>query len=226
MSVKAVIFDLDGTLLHSIVDIADACNHVLQVNNLPVHNEESYVSWIGNGAAKLVERALPDSVKNNPEKVESLIQEYKTYYLDHLMVKSHLYEGIADVLTMLKQHKIPFAVNTNKPHDQTLPIVENYMKDFLPDLVLGQKDNNPKKPDPFAANWIAEQFQVDNKAILFVGDSYVDIKTGKAAGMQTLGVTWGYGEVEPMQEAGCSIFTTTTSELLEYVKNNIEELKN
>ena len=224
MQVKAIIFDLDGTLLHSIEDIADACNHVLKQNNLPTHSTESYVSWIGNGATKLVERALPAPIKNHPEKLDYFVQEYKDYYLAHLMVKSHLYEGIAEVLTFLKQTKIPFAVNTNKPHSQTMPIVENYMKDFLPDLVFGQQDNIPKKPDPFAANLIAEKFNIETQDVLFVGDSYVDIKTGKAAGMQTLGVTWGYGQLELMKEAGCSDFIATTNELLGFIKTNIEEL--
>ncbi|MCK3682722.1 HAD-IA family hydrolase [Maribellus sp. YY47] len=223
MPVKAIIFDLDGTLLHSIVDIADACNHVLEQNNLPTHDTESYVSWIGNGAAKLVERALPDHIKSDPEKLEYFIQEYKDYYLAHLMIKSHLYDGIDEVLAFLKQHKIPFAVNTNKPHSQTVPIVENYMKDFLPDQVFGQQDHIPKKPDPFAAKLIAKNFEVENQEVLFVGDSYVDIKTGKAAGMQTLGVTWGYGKLEPMKEAGCSDFIATTSELMEFLKLKIEE---
>ncbi len=225
MTVKAIIFDLDGTLLHSIVDIADACNHALEKNNLPTHDTESYVSWIGNGAAKLVERALPDQIKNDKEKLDYFVQEYKDYYLAHLMGKSHLYEGIAEVLTFLKQQKIPFAINTNKPHCQTMPIVENYMKDFLPDLVFGQQNDIPKKPDPFAANLIAEKFNINNQDVLFVGDSYVDIKTGKAAGMQTLGVTWGYGKLEPMKEAGCSDFIATTNELLGFIKTNIEELK-
>jgi phosphoglycolate phosphatase len=223
MPVKAIIFDLDGTLLHSIVDIADACNFVLKQNNLITHDTESYVSWIGNGAAKLVEKALPYAVKKDQEKLEYFVEEYKKYYRAHLMVNSHLYEGIDEVLTFLKQHKIPFAVNTNKPHSQTVPIVENYMKNFLPDLVYGQQDNIPKKPDPFAANLIAEKFEVGNSEVLFVGDSYVDIKTAIAAGMQTLGVTWGYGEIEPMKEAGCSDFTATTNELLEFVKLKIEE---
>ncbi|RIJ50111.1 HAD family hydrolase [Maribellus luteus] len=220
MTFKAIIFDLDGTLLHSIVDIADACNHVLKQNNLPTHDTESYVSWIGNGAAKLVERALPDHIKNDANKLDCFVQEYKDYYLAHLMVKSHLYEGIDNALAFLKQQKIPFAVNTNKPHSQTIPIVENYMKDFLPDLVFGQQDNIPKKPDPFAANLIAEKFKVNNKDVLFVGDSYVDIKTGKAAGMQTLGVTWGYGKSEDMEEAGCVDFINSPAELLEIVKRS------
>jgi len=223
MPVKAIIFDLDGTLLHSIVDIAEACNHVLEQNKLPKHDTNSYVSWIGNGAAKLVERALPDAVKNDPEKLSCFIQEYKNYYLTHLMVKSHLYDGIEDVLAYLKQYKIPFAVNTNKPHSQTVPIVENFMKNFLPDLVFGQEDSNPKKPDPFAANLIAEKFKVENQDVLYVGDSYVDIKTGKAAGMQILGVTWGYGTIDDMKEAGCTNFIATTAQLLEFVKNKIEE---
>lgn len=223
MPVKAIIFDLDGTLLHSIGDIADACNHILAQNNLPTHDTKSYVSWIGNGAAKLVECALPDQIKNDPDKLEYFVQAYKDYYLAQLMVKSHLYEGIDEVLMFLKQHKIPFAVNTNKPHSQTVPIVENYMKDFLPELVFGQQENIPKKPDPYAANLIAEKFDVENQDVLFVGDSYVDIKTGKAAGMQTLGVIWGYGQFEPMKEAGCSDFTATTNELLEFVKLKIEE---
>ena len=136
------------------------------------------------------------------------------------MVKSHLFEGIEDVLAYLKQHKIPFAVNTNKPHSQTVPIVENFMKNFLPDLVFGQEDSNPKKPDPFAANLIAEKFKVEKQDVLYVGDSYVDIKTGKAAGMQILGVTWGYGTIDDMKEAGCTNFIATTAQLLEFVKRN------
>ncbi len=222
MPVKAIIFDLDGTLLHSIVDIADACNRVLEQNKLPKHDVNSYVSWIGNGAAKLVERALPDEVKKNPDKLNDLVQEYKAEYLAHLMVKSHLYEGIDEVLAYLKKNKIPFAVNTNKPHSQTVPIVENYMKDFLPELVMGQQENIPKKPDSFAANLIAKKFGVENRDMLFVGDSYVDIKTGNAAGMQRLGVTWGYGKIEDMKQAGCTDFINSTDELLAIIKTRLK----
>ena len=132
MTIKAIIFDLDGTLLNSIVDIADACNHVLAENNLPTHSIESYIPRIGNGAAKLVERALPDSIKSNPEELAFFVNAYKEYYLDHLMVKSHLYDGINEILVLLRENNIPFAVNTNKPHDQTMPIVEKYMQAIMP----------------------------------------------------------------------------------------------
>ncbi len=220
--IKAIIFDLDGTLLNSIVDIADACNHVLEKSNLPTHSIESYIPRIGNGAAKLVERALPEEIKSDPEKTSFFVQEYKQYYLSHLMVKSHLYDGIEEVIKLLKKYQIPFAVNTNKPHDQTMPIVEKYMQYFLPNLVYGQRDCIPKKPDPFAAKMIAKKLKIDCENILFVGDSYVDIETGLAAGMQTLGVTWGYGKIEEMVDVGCKHFVKTTAELYEFIKLNIE----
>ncbi|MFA9390274.1 MAG: HAD family hydrolase [Prolixibacteraceae bacterium] len=211
--IKAIIFDLDGTLLDSIADIALANNKVLAGNNLPVHSVENYIEYIGNGARKLVQLALPADLAADESQVNLFLAAYKKEYLQHIVVESKLYDGIPELLNFLNEQEIPFAINTNKPHDQTMLIANHLLKDFKVKSILGQKDNNPKKPDPFGALKIAEELNHTPSDILFVGDSDVDIKTALAAGMSAVGVTWGYGKQSEMAEAGCKVFVKDAFEL-------------
>ncbi len=217
MSVKAVIFDLDGTLLNSIEDIADAVNGMLESFGFPIHKLENYIGWIGNGAARLVNAALPRDVFESGTNLNIYLEAFNKYYSQNVHEKSYLYEGISEVLDFLKQQKIPIAINTNKPQNLTDAAYDYYLKNWDFVAVIGQNDHFEKKPAPDAAFAIAEQFGQKPEDILFIGDSYVDVKTALAAGMQPLGVSWGYGTVEAMREAGAVDIIDKTHQIIEFI---------
>lgn len=190
--IKAVIFDLDGTLLHSIADIAEANNEMLRSFGYPVHDLKKYIGWIGNGASELVEKSLPTSVQAS-ESIDKYLQLYKQNYRKQLCVKTHLYPKINVLLDYLSNNNIPMAINTNKPDTLTQTLVENYFNQWDFKLAIGQSEKFPHKPNPSAALHIAEQLNISSNEIVFVGDSYVDMQTAMAAKMIPLGVSYGYG---------------------------------
>jgi phosphoglycolate phosphatase len=208
-----VIFDLDGTLLDSIADIAMATNKVLKDHNLPEHPLERYVEFIGNGARRIVQRALPAQLKSDEAFVDKILKAYKAAYKENIVVESKLFDGIPDLLKFLNKSGLPIAIFTNKPHDQTMLIADKLLRAFKFEVILGQKDENPKKPDPFGALWIVEQMGLKPSDVLFVGDSAVDVNTAKNASMQLVGVRWGYSEENELEDAGCETIVDTVSEL-------------
>ncbi|MBN1769582.1 MAG: HAD-IA family hydrolase [Prolixibacteraceae bacterium] len=216
-----IIFDLDGTLLDSIEDIAMASNKVLINNGLPGHSLDKYVEFIGNGARRIIQRALPEHLKLDDVVVEKILDEYKTAYKENIVVKSCLFEGISELLLHLNNRKIPIAINTNKPHDQTMLIAQKLLNDFIFAVLVGQRDENQKKPDPFGALYIANHLGLKPEEILFVGDSAVDVKTAQNAGMQMVGVSWGYSKENELENAGCETIVDSVSELRILIDNCI-----
>lgn len=214
MKIKSVIFDLDGTLIDSIYDIADSFNALLKKHGLTTHSVEQYIKWVGEGAKLLVERALPENT--DPAFVEQLFQEYIPYYRDHSTIKTRLFPGISEMLDSLVKNEIPISILTNKPHVQTVKIVDFYLSKWPFQFVFGQRENVPKKPAPDVALQIASRTKVKPEEVLFIGDSKTDIKTAKNANMQILGVSWGYGTIESMKEAGCEHIVNSADEILIY----------
>ncbi len=224
MSVKAVIFDFDGTLLNSIEDIADAANKMLESYGFPIHKLDNYIGWIGNGAARLVKACLPKEILESVSSLNAYLETYNKCYSQNVHDKSHLYKGISEVLDFLTQHKIPFAINTNKPQDLTFAAHDFYLKNWNFVAVIGQNDHFEKKPAPDGALEIANKLQMTPEEILFIGDSYVDIETALAAGMQSLGVSWGYGSVDAMKEAGASTIVDDPYQIISFI-SSINNLK-
>lgn len=226
-SIKAIIFDLDGTLLDSIADIAMATNKVLRQNDLPGHPVAKFVEFIGNGARRIVQRALPEHLKRDEAFVDEILEAYKVAYKENIVVESKLFDGIAELLKFLNKSGLPIAIFTNKPHDQTMLIADKLLRGFKFEVVLGQKDENPKKPDPFGALWIAEQLGVKPADVLFVGDSAVDVNTAKNAQMQMVGVSWGYSKENELEDAECETIVDTPSELKALIEKRmtIEPMK-
>ena len=219
MKIKSIIFDLDGTLIDSIQDIADSCNAILQKHGYEIHPLESYIKWIGEGAKLLVERALPAGV--GPDTVEKSLEEYIPYYKEHSTIKTSLFPGVAEMLDYFIQNEIPVSILTNKPHVQTVKIVEHYLSKWPFQFIFGQRENVPKKPAPDVALQIASRTKVKPNEVLFVGDSKTDVKTAVNANMQVVGVTWGYGTIESMKEAGCDHFVESAEEIINIVKSNL-----
>ena len=194
MSIQALIFDLDVTLLHIIEDIGGAANRLLEKHGFPTHDTPDYLRWVGNGATKFIERALPESVKG--EDLLACVVEFKDIYASHLHELSYVYEGVHELLNNLEEKGLPFAVLSNKPHLLTRQVVAHYFPGVNFVEVFGQRNDVAHKPDPTAAYELANLFGVEAKEELFVGDSNTDILTAQAAGMSVVAVSWGYGRLD------------------------------
>ena len=179
MKTELVIFDLDGTLLNTIGDLAVSCNAVLAVRGLPQHSYEEYCHFVGNGILRLVERALPE-VLRTPENVA--------------LVHTKPYDGIPDVVAALARRGVRMAVASNKFQAGTEKLVGLFFPEGCFSPVFGQRPDVPLKPDPAVVEEILAATGVARERVLYVGDSGVDMQTAAAAGLRSVGVTWGFRE--------------------------------
>lgn len=209
----AVIFDLDGTLLDTIDDLADSMNHVLAANGLPEHPVEAYFQFIGNGMAKLVERALPEAIRADSARVVELTEAYRLAYEGRWNRKSKPYAGIPRLLDALAASGVPMAVCSNKPDAFTQKCIAHLLPRWEFACVLGQTDAFPRKPDPGSALHIAGRLGVAPADAWFVGDSGVDMLTARAAGMRAIGVLWGFRSEAELRENGAGHIVATPEEL-------------
>lgn len=188
---KLVIFDLDGTLLNTIADLAQSTNHALAELGYPVHDEDSYRQRVGNGINKLFERALPEGEKTE-ENVLRMRQAFIPYYNIHNADRSLPYPGIPALLQHLQQKGIRLAVASNKYQAATSKLIAHYFPDINFAAVLGQRDGIPVKPDPAIVHDILRVCPVPPADVLYVGDSAVDMQTAINARVTSCGVTWGF----------------------------------
>ena len=199
---QAIIFDLDGTLLDTLADIAESVNRTLAEYHFPSHAIDAYKFFIGNGWKMLVTRALPETHRSEQVIAECVVRS-RSIYQDSWNRLTRLYEGIPELLDNLAVRKLPLAVLSNKPHDFMLRCVEWYLKKWKFEIFMGQSDDFPLKPDPASSLEVARQIGLPPPAFLFIGDSAVDIQTAEAAGMHSVGVTWGFRGPQELKEAGC-----------------------
>jgi phosphoglycolate phosphatase len=216
MPYKAVLFDMDGTLVDSVVDVADSMNRVLTQNNLPVHAVDDYICLIGNGMENLVTKALPAD-KRNQEFIKKCLAEMKAIYAESWMNKTQLFPGIAELLTSLQALQIRLAVLSNKPDHLARIMAEKLMGEWHFDVVMGAREGIPPKPDPAAALVIANQLGLLPSGILYLGDTATDMETAVLAGMFPVGVSWGYRSVAELLDAGASAIINSPSELLDKI---------
>jgi phosphoglycolate phosphatase len=200
---KAILFDLDGTLLDTLTDLANAANRILSRAGLPVHPTSAYRQFIGDGSRMLISRALPQS-HQNPEKIDEYLARFKAEYGRSWNVDTRPYPGILDLLEDMDRRRIPRAVVTNKPH----PFAEQCVHHFFPDtpfhVIRGQKAGFPLKPDPSPALEVAAELNVSPEECALIGDSDVDMRTALAAGMLPLGAAWGFRPVAELRQAGAA----------------------
>lgn len=215
MKIEGIIFDLDGTLVHTIEDIAGAANIMFAKHGLPEHDLDYYLKWIGNGAVKFIERAHGSPVSEM--QLRAYVSEFKDIYAENLHNKSRVYEGVPEVLDELVDRGLKISVLSNKPHLLTREVCEFYLSQWPLDPVLGQREEVPRKPDPAAAFEIAEHMGIAPENILFVGDSDNDILTAQAAGMVPLGVSWGYGRLLNNPIEGMGTLAEKPEEILKFV---------
>lgn len=188
---KIVIFDLDGTLLNTIADLATATNQALQHFGYPTHPIEAYRFFVGNGINKLFERALPEAERTE-ENVLRIRSQFIPYYNVHNADLSTPYPGIPELLGTLQEKKIHVAVASNKYQSATEKLIAHYFPSIHFDAVLGQREGIPIKPDPTIVNDILQATGFTPSEVLYVGDSGVDMQTALHAGVDGLGVSWGF----------------------------------
>ena len=213
MNTRLVIFDLDGTLLDTIGDLAVACNASLAMRGLPQHSYDDYCGFVGNGIMRLVERALPEPLRT-PENVALMRADFVRCYTEHIDSRTRPYEGVPELLARLSQRGLRLAVASNKFQAGTEKLVRRFFPGIAFDPVFGQREGVPLKPDPAVAETILSLTETPPGQALFVGDSGIDILTAKAAGIRSAGVTWGFRSRTELEEAGADHIVDRAEEIL------------
>lgn len=214
---KAVIFDLDGTLSDSILSIAYCANRALEKFALLPFETERYKYFVGDGAAELIRRALRNQPTNRMDLFDEVMAEYTKLFAVDCMYEVKPYEGILELLTELKARGLKIAVLSNKPHPNTCKVIHDLFGDDMFDLVQGQIPEIRKKPSPDGVLLISEKLGIPVTEILYVGDTNTDMQTGKSAGAFTAGVLWGFRDRAELEENHADVIVTHPLELLNYV---------
>jgi phosphoglycolate phosphatase len=213
MKYKAVLFDLDGTLLDTIGDLADSMNTVLARFGFPVYSVEAYKYFVGDGVQDLALRVLPEA-RRDDDMVAKCITAYRQEYGTRWDKKTRPYEGIPDLLTALTERGVKMAVLSNKPEHFTKLTVAKLLPLWRFDAVVGERAPVPKKPDPAAALEIARLLAVPPREFLYVGDTNTDMKTANAAGMFAVGALWGFREVRELIANGAKVLVARPMDVL------------
>jgi haloacid dehalogenase superfamily, subfamily IA, variant 3 with third motif having DD or ED/haloacid dehalogenase superfamily, subfamily IA, variant 1 with third motif having Dx(3-4)D or Dx(3-4)E len=216
MKYQAIIFDLDGTLLDTLEDIADAANSVLSRFNFPQHDLQTYKYFVGEGIGRLIQRALPQK-KFEEDFITLCVTLMRAEYSKTWTKKTHLYPQVPDILDSLTNQGIKMAILSNKPDDFTKEMVAKFLMKWQFFIVQGEKPFVPKKPDPYAALAIAENLKIPPRTFLFLGDSEVDMKTALAAGMHPVGVLWGFRTAEELIASGAKVLIKNLSDLIKII---------
>ncbi|MHC6180141.1 HAD family hydrolase [Clostridium sp. JNZ X4-2] len=217
MNYSGIIFDLDGTLLNTLADMADSMNIVLNKQGFPVHDIEKYKNFVGNGMEKLVWRALPPDSAND-ETVKLCLAEFKREYNERWDRLTKPYKRMGELIDKLHSMGITMSVLSNKPDNFTKIIIDKFfgLKRFA--FVLGAREGIPKKPDPSSALEISRLSKILPSEYLYVGDSGVDMNTANSAGMYAVGVTWGFREVHELLENGAKALVNSPMELVKLIE--------
>ena len=214
MKYKAVIFDLDGTLLDTLEDLTDSVNHVLETNGYPVRTIEEVRCFVGNGIRKLIERSVPEGTSVSD--IDNVHQEFILYYKDHCMEKTKPYDGVLELLMNLRKNGCKTAVVSNKADYAVQILCRKYFPNLL-DAALGELAGTPKKPAPDAVHNILKQMHVKNEEAVYIGDSDVDILTARNSGMDEIIVTWGFRDTSFLEEKGAKILVSSLKELEQFL---------
>ncbi len=217
MIFKAVIFDLDGTLLDSLQDLAETLNSVLASHALPVHTLDEYRFLVGYGMQELIRRSLPETLQTNTAMIRMLLEEMKEEYSKTWKNNTRPYPGIAELLDWLGKTSLKQGILSNKPDAFTKLCAETLLSPWRFDLVMGHHDAIRHKPDPAGALLMAEQFGCSPEEILYIGDSSVDMNTAKAAGMFPMGVLWGFRPEEELRANGAAELAAVPDDIKKFL---------
>jgi len=214
---KAVIFDLDGTLSDSINSIKYCSDWALAPYGIGPFTVKQYCYFIGDGAANLIKRALKAGGDTELEHFEEAFARYKEIFREHCMYQVVPYQGIPELLKALKESGIKITVLSNKPHAETIRVVESLFGEGYFDMIQGQKEGTAIKPSPEGVFQILEQLSLKPEDILYLGDTATDMKTGKAAGAFTVGALWGFRARQELEESHADAIIGHPLQLLEYL---------
>ena len=217
MQYKAIIFDLDGTLLDTLEDIAGSMNQVLERHGFPVHTADSYRELVGDGVGILVERSLPPEKRGNEELIALLTTQMRDVYATRWDRCTRPYPGIPALLEELHRRRFQASVLSNKPDHFTRMIVSQLLPQFAFRSVAGSKPTVPIEPDPGAALEMAKEMNVSPAECLYVGDTNTDMKTALNAGMFPAGVLWGFRGREELLASGAKTLLEKPAEILDYL---------
>jgi phosphoglycolate phosphatase len=212
MKFTGVVFDLDGTLVDSIEDLGDSMNHVLRSHDLPVHDYESYKYFVGKGVRNLVISSLPEE-RRKDNFVDLCLDQMVDHYEGNCLNKTKLYDGIEELLSVLKKDGFRMAVFSNKREALTTKVVDALFASEFFDLVVGARPELPKKPDPAGALLISNHLNLSPEKMVYLGDTNIDMKTANNAGMYAVGVSWGFRTREELEEAGAQVVIDHPDEL-------------
>lgn len=215
--IKACIFDCDGTLLDTLISIAYCANLALKDYGLEEIPVEEYKHLVGDGAYVLIDRCLRRTGGDGQSLFESVFTRYMDYFQEGCMYQVAPYAGIAELLQGLRSAGIKTAVLSNKPDDQTKKVIAECFENELFDLVLGYREEIPKKPAPDGALFIAKVLGVKPEECLYIGDTNTDMQTGNSAGMNTVGVLWGFRERAELEENKAAHIVAEPKEIWKYL---------
>lgn len=213
---KLVIFDLDGTLLNTIEDLGNAANHTMAEMGYPQHSPLSYPTMVGNGVAKLLERALPDSART-PETLARALKIFRAYYDEHLADATRPYPGIPELLDELTARGIRVAVASNKYESAVRRIIANFFPAIEWGAVCGNVEGVPVKPDPSIVFRVLTACPTPKEETLYVGDSGVDMETARRACVDSVGVTWGFRSAAELRSHFATWIVNEPSGILDLV---------
>ncbi len=215
--IKAVLFDLDGTLVNTIKDLANSVNYALTAHLFPTREEHEYKYFVGNGIAKMVERALPETARDE-KTLATVLATFVDYYREHSMDTTAPYDGIIELLDAIRAKGIKTAVVTNKADLAAKAIVRQMFGERF-DEIIGQVDGVPVKPDKAMPMKVMEALGVTPADCVFVGDSSVDVQTGVNCGAYAVGVLWGFREKDELVSNGAATVIAKPCELLQVISD-------
>ncbi len=218
MSTRLCIFDLDGTLIDSLYDLADAMNYALERHGLPVHDREKYRFMVGSGISVLADRAMVVPAGTDPVLKQSVLDDFNSCYSLHATDLTLPYPGITDLLDELDRLGTGYAILSNKPDQFTLHIVKTLFPERSFQYIMGKRDSFPRKPDPASALHILGELGISPEECLYIGDSNIDMQTARNAGLESIGVSWGFRPVSELIGAGADHIADTPQDILKFLK--------
>lgn len=213
--INTIIFDLDGTLVDSLEDLADTVNLLLDKRGYPTHSLDEYRYFVGNGVLKLIERALPPE---HFDEVMALKSEFDQVYSENCLNKTKPYQGVVEVINELVALDYNLAVVTNKPQNHAVKIVKALFPDCFT-YIFGNSALHPKKPDPCLPNLVINLFDVKKNEVVYIGDSDVDILTAKNTKVKSIGVAWGFRGRDELLASGANAVVEEANEIIEVIND-------
>lgn len=214
-SISAIIWDLDGTLLDTLQDLAEAVNYALAQFGMPQHSIGDIRQYVGNGVRRLMILSIPDG-EDNPQ-FDQVFTTFKQYYIQHCNNHTRLYDGIAEVLSMLRAQGYRMAVVSNKLQRGVDELFELYFKEYM-DVCIGERQGIPRKPAPDMVQLALEELHITSHEAIYIGDSDVDISTAHNAGLPCISVLWGFRDKEFLSAQGAQIFASQPREIPDIIQ--------